>query len=176
MNKINLESYIRNIPDFPTKGINFKDITPLLADRHAFSYAVDCLVDLIQSSITERIDKIAAPESRGFILGATLSYKLSTGFIPIRKIGKLPFKTYKADYKLEYGVGSLFMHQDACSPGENILLVDDLLATGGTINACKELVTKNNTKVVGTCFLAELEFLAGRKNIGPETCLSLIKW
>ena len=173
---IDLESFIRVVPDFPKAGISFKDITPLLSDKLAFSYCIEKLSSFIKDSHIGPIDKIASPESRGFILGAALSLTLGTGFIPIRKTGKLPYKTFQASYALEYGSDSLYIHQDACCKGERVLIVDDILATSGTANACRELITKCEATTIGACFLGEIVALSGKNNIKDIPCLSLLSW
>ena len=157
---MSLADKIRDVPDFPQPGILFKDITTLLKDEQAFKGAIDALASRFQG---ERIDKVVAAESRGFIFGAPLAYLLSAGFVPARKLGKLPAETIQADYTLEYGTNHVEMHVDAISEGERVLIVDDLLATGGTIGATIELVRKLGGEVVALAFLVELEFLQARE-------------
>jgi adenine phosphoribosyltransferase len=164
---------IRNVPDFPKKGIVFRDITTLLKDGPAFAEAVDALRRKYQGT---HIDKIASVESRGFIFGATLAYALGAGFIPIRKPGKLPAATIREEYVLEYGTDSIEVHQDAITPGERVLLVDDLLATGGTMAAACTLVRRLGGTIVGTAFLIELSFLGGRKLLADVDVFSLIHY
>ena len=137
-----LKSYIRDIPDFPKPGIIFKDITPLLKDPRAFKITIDMLVKKYK---TTKIDKIVAVESRGFIFATTLAYKLGVGFVPVRKRGKLPFKTRRVTYALEYGTDTLEMHEDALVPGDKVLIIDDLLATGGTVEAVTKLIVRKST-------------------------------
>lgn len=159
---IDLREYIRDIPDFPKKGVIFKDITPLLAEREAFKAAIDSFVLRYRD---KHIDKIVAADARGFILGSVLAYELGTGFIPVRKKGKLPYKAVGVSYELEYGSSALYMHEDAIAEGESVLIVDDLLATGGTAKATCELVEKQLGKVVEVAFLIELSFLNGRDKL-----------
>lgn len=168
---MDLKSFIRDIPDFPVKGIIFKDVTPVILDPYAFKYSVDKMCENFDFS---KIDKIAGIESRGFIFGISIANKFNKGFIPIRKKGKLPYKTYEETYTLEYGTATIEMHTDAVSEGERILLVDDLLATGGTMKAAAKLVEKAGGKVVGTSFLIELDFLNGRKNLENYKISSII--
>lgn len=168
-----LKKYIRDIPDFPKAGIIFKDITTLLKDKNAFKLAVDKLVDKYKG---KKIDKVLAVEARGFILGGALANRLKAGFIPVRKKGKLPWKTHSVTYDLEYGTDTLEMHHDAIEPGENILIVDDLLATGGTVNAVTNLVKQHQGKISGIAFLIELGFLKGREKLKGLPIYSLIKF
>ena len=161
-----LKGEIRTVPDFPRKGIMFRDITTLLRDPRAFRRSVKAMADYYRSSDEFKgIDIIASAESRGFIFGAALAYEMGTGFVPIRKPGNLPCETEKAEYDLEYGKDGLEVHKDAIKRGQRVLLVDDLLATGGTIRAAAGLVRKLGGKVVGLCFLIELSYLKGRKSL-----------
>lgn len=162
-NELNLTEYIRNIPDWPKKGILFRDITPLLADGRAFAEAVKTISDRFRS---EKINYVAAVEARGFIFGAAVAVNLGAGFIPIRKKGKLPHKTESVTYDLEYGTDTLQVHSDAVKKGSKVLMVDDLLATGGTMAAACELIEKIGGKVQAIAFLIELKDLGGRKKIG----------
>jgi adenine phosphoribosyltransferase len=159
---VNFEKHIRSIPDWPKKGILFRDITPLLADKEAFSAAVKTIADRYRD---KRIDYVAAVEARGFIFGAAVAANLKTGFVPIRKKGKLPFKTESVTYDLEYGQDTLQVHSDAVKKGSRILMVDDLLATGGTMAAACELIEKIGGIIEGIAFLIELKDLNGRKKI-----------
>lgn len=170
---MSLEKYIRNIPDFPKKGILFRDITTLLADKIAFKKVIDELAGLVKN---EKIDYIVAAESRGFIFGSALSYKLECGFIPVRKPGKLPYKTYRYTYSLEYGKDSLEIHRDAFRPNSKILVLDDLLATGGTALASVNLVKKLKGNIVGIIFLIELTALSGKNKLKKYPVYSLIKY
>lgn len=165
------ESLIRDIPDFPTEGIMFKDIAPLLDDGDALRWATDELADRFADTPADRVVGI---EARGFILGAAVAYRLGLGFVPFRKPGKLPYSTVSVDYQLEYGTASLEAHTDALSAGQRVLIVDDVLATGGTAAAAVELVTSEEADVVGVGFLLELGFLGGRAKLGngcPVTSL-----
>lgn len=173
MKKINLKNYIRSIPDFPKKGILFRDITTLLKDKLAFKKAIDKLADKYKN---KKIDIVLAVESRGFILGSVVAYKLSCGFVPVRKKGKLPAQTYSATYNLEYGTDTLEIHRDAIRPGQRVLLVDDLLATGGTVQAVTDLIRQLAAKIVGVAFLIELTDLKGRDKLKDYPVYSLIKY
>ncbi len=168
-----MKNLIRTVPNFPKKGIMFKDITTLLKDKKGFHDVINSMAGLCKG---KKIDKIAAVESRGFILGAPLAYKLGVGFVLIRKKGKLPARTIKQTYKLEYGTDTLEAHSDSIKPGERILLVDDLLATGGTIKATTSLLKKLKGNIVGIIFLIELDFLNGRNKLKGYDVKSLIKY
>jgi len=170
---IDLNDYIRAIPDFPKPGILFRDITPLLADPTAFGTAIKRLADHFRE---EKIDVVAAAEARGFIFAAPLCLELNVGFVPVRKPGKLPFDTHAFHYELEYGTDSLELHTDGVASGQRVLLVDDLLATGGTIEACCKLVEKAGAEVAGCAFLIELAALNGRARIEPHPVVSLIRY
>lgn len=170
---LDLKTKIRNIPDFPKKGIVFRDITPLLRDSNAFRYAIDIMSNYCEG---KKIDAILGAEARGFIFGAVLAYKLGVGFIPIRKPGKLPYKTCNVSYELEYGSNIMEMHIDAIKKGDRILIVDDLVATGGTAKAQAELVESRGGYVVGFCFLVELEFLKPRDLLKNYDVFSIIKY
>ncbi len=168
-----LKKIIRDIPDFPKKGIIFKDITTLLKDPYSFQRTVDLLG---HRYIGKGIGTIIGVEARGFIVGAALAYKLGAGVILVRKPGKLPHKTISASYELEYGTDSLEIHQDAIGKGERVLIADDLLATGGTVSAVIELVEELGGKIIECAFLTELEFLKGREKLKPHKVFSLIKY
>jgi adenine phosphoribosyltransferase len=155
-----LAAHIRDIPDFPSQGILFKDISTLLKDAGAFRQAIDALVELCNGY---EVDKVIGIESRGFIFGAPLADRLGAGFVLVRKLGRLPAETVSAEYALEYGTNTVEMHRDAIDRGERVLIVDDLLATGGTCKAAIELVEQVGGTVVGCAFLIELTFLEGRK-------------
>jgi len=170
---MDLKKKIRNVPDFPKKGIVFRDITTLLSDSGALKYSVDKMTEQYKG---KEIDLIIGAEARGFIFGALLAYNLGTGFIPIRKPGKLPYKTCETSYDLEYGKNILQMHVDAVKKGDRVLIVDDLVATGGTAKAKADLVEKMGGKVLGFCFLIELEFLNPRKVLEGYEVFSLIKY
>jgi len=162
---MDLNSYIRNIPDFPAPGIIFRDITPLLANAEAFNAAVE---KIIEPFAGEKIQKIAAIESRGFMFGTVAAIKMGVGFAPIRKKGKLPYKTDAETYSLEYGEACIEVHTDAFNKGERVLLMDDVLATGGTMAAACRLVDRQGAIIAGVSFLCELDFLNGRKLL-PES-------
>jgi adenine phosphoribosyltransferase len=168
-----LKAAIRDVPDFPKKGIVFKDITTLLKDPVRFGRAVDLLVALC---VGERADKVVAIESRGFILGGLIANRLGVGFVPARKPGKLPARTQRATYDLEYGTDSLEIHEDGLSPGERVLVVDDLIATGGTARAVGDLAEKLGATVAAYAFLVELTFLNGREKLRGHKVLSLIRY
>ena len=169
-----LKSLIRDVPDFPKPGIVFKDITPLLADATGFKTTIDLLAQQVEAL---HFDLVVGPEARGFIFGCPLAAKLGLGFAPIRKKGKLPWRTIEETYALEYGDDTVQMHEDAVVAGQKILLVDDLLATGGTISACKRLVEQRGAEVVACSFVIELGFLAGRDQLGGKTPIhSLIEY
>ena len=168
-----IKSLIRDVPNFPKEGIIFKDITPLLGDKEAFRESIDLLVDKI---IGEAPDVIVAVESRGFIFGAPIAYELHCGFVPVRKKGKLPYKTQQVEYELEYGVDVLEIHEDAFPKGAKVVIVDDLLATGGTSLAVVELVKKLGGEVSSLLFLIELSFLNGRDRLKDYVVHSLITY
>ena len=170
---IDLAACIRDIPDFPKPGILFKDITTLLKDPAAFEASIQ---ELAAPYRDREVDFVVGVESRGFIFGAVLARELKVGFIPIRKPGKLPAETVSASYELEYGTDSVEMHRDAIEPGQRVLLVDDLLATGGTMEAACRLVEELKGEIVGIAFLIELTFLRGRKKLGEREILSLIRY
>jgi len=168
-----LSRSIRDVPDFPKKGIIFKDITTLLQDPKMFKKAVDAIYKNYKN---KKVDCIACVEARGFIFGAVLAYKLNAGLILVRKKGKLPHKTHGITYALEYGKDTLEIHQDAIKPKARVLVVDDLLATGGTITAVCRLMQKLKANIVGVAFLIELKFLSGRKKLKKYPIYSLIKY
>ena len=170
---LDLRSRVRDIPDFPKKGILFKDITTLLKDGEAFQKVVEKLTAFYED---EEIEKVVGIESRGFIFGAPLAYTLGAGFIPVRKPGKLPSDIYEAKYELEYGTDTLTIHQDAITPGQRVLVVDDLLATGGTMAATLDLLKKLGAVVVGVVFLIELADLRGRDKLAGYQVHSLITY
>lgn len=155
---MDLRQFIRDVPNFPKEGILFFDITPLLAAPQAFRYAVDAMAERFQDL---GASKIVAAEARGFLFGAPLAYKMNLGFVPVRKPGKLPYKTTSVTYDLEYGTDTLCMHEDAVRPGDKVLIIDDLLATGGTCNGMIKLVQQSGGDVSGIGFLIELGFLDG---------------
>jgi len=167
-----LRSRIRDIPDFPQPGILFRDITPLLADGPLFHQ----LIDALQRHYQGQIDTVVAIESRGFIFGAPLAYALGVGVVPVRKAGKLPFTTRSAAYALEYGEATLEIHVDAVGPGQRVLLVDDLLATGGTVRAAADLIEQLGAEIGGVFVLAELLALGGRERLGDYDVRSLLEY
>ena len=168
-----IEDIIRTVPDFPKKGISFKDITTLVGDGQGLRDAVNAMMALFKN---DKIDVIVGIESRGFIFGAILAYAWGVGFVPIRKPGKLPYRTVRQTYQLEYGSDAVEIHIDALKKGQNVLIVDDLLATGGTILASAKLVENLGAKVVGCCFLIELDFLQARKKLSQYRIESLIHY
>jgi adenine phosphoribosyltransferase len=170
---VDLKSRIRAVPDFPKKGILFRDIMPLLQDPEALRCAVDRLAEF---AVGRKVDVVLGAESRGFILGAALAYTLNAGFVCARKPGKLPWKTISEAYELEYGTDSLEIHEDAIKPGMNVLVHDDLLATGGTAQAKCRLVEKSGGTVVGLAFLVELADLKGRDKLAGRDVFSLITY
>ena len=164
---------IRNVPDFPKKGILFYDITTLLKDKRAYREVMNLLADRYRD---RQVELVVGIESRGFIFGSALAFQLGAGFVPVRKPNKLPAKTLSATYNLEYGQDSLEIHQDAIQPGQRILLVGDLLATGGTASAVLQLIRQLKGEVVGVAFLVELEFLDGRKKLEGYEVYSMLKY
>ncbi len=173
MKRADLQALIRSVPDFPKPGILFRDITPLLKDARGFASAVDLLAD---EFIGDDIDYVVAIEARGYVIGAPLAYKLGAGLIPVRKPGKLPYTTLRADYALEYGTNSLEIHSDALAKGHRVIIVDDLLATGGTALATKTLIERLGAEVVGAGFLIELADLAGRAKLGSTPVRTLLTY
>jgi adenine phosphoribosyltransferase len=169
---MNFNDYIRNIPDFPKEGILFKDITPLLKDKDVFKKAIDTMAENYQDV---EIDYVVGIEARGFIIGTPLAYALNKGFIPIRKPGKLPYDKISASYDLEYGSNELEIHTDAIQEGDNILLVDDLLATGGTTRASVDLIEKLGGNIVSIAFLLEIVDLKGRDEIKEYDIYTLLR-
>jgi adenine phosphoribosyltransferase len=168
-----LKARIRDVPDFPKPGILFKDVTPVLADPHLFGRAVDAMAAPFRG---RHITKVVGVEARGFLLGAPIALALHTGFVPARKPGKLPYKTVTERYSLEYGDDGLQLHEDAVGRGDRVLIVDDLLATGGTADATARLVAKLGGEVVGFSFLVSLDFLPGRERLGREKVCSLLSY
>jgi adenine phosphoribosyltransferase len=170
---MNLKKYIRDIPDFPKKGIIFKDITPLLQEPEPFKYAINTIIDKFKD---KNIEKIVSIEARGYIFGGSLAYNLNCGFIPVRKPGKLPFQTIAMDYTLEYGTNTIEIHKDALKPGEKVLIFDDLLATGGTVQATCQLVEQLGAEVIACVFLIDLTFLKGAEKLKNYEVFSLIEY
>lgn len=168
-----LEAAVRNVPDFPQPGIQFKDITPVLADARLFAGAVDLLIKPHREA---RIDHCVGIDARGFIFAAAAAQKLGTGFVPIRKQGKLPWKTHEESYALEYGEATVAIHQDAIEPGQRVLLLDDLLATGGTATAAIHLLETIGAEIIEAGFLIELAFLNGREKMNGHPIRALITY
>ncbi len=168
-----LEKTIRDVPDFPTPGILFKDITTLLKDGEALRYAAN---QMVKKYLEQNVDKVLAVESRGFIFGSIMAYKLGCGFVPARKPGKLPARAIREEYTLEYGRNALEVHEDAICRGERVVVVDDLLATGGTALAAARLVERLGGTVVGMEFLVELEFLQGRAKLPGYAISSCVRF
>jgi adenine phosphoribosyltransferase len=166
-----IESAIRNVPDFPKGGIQFKDITPVLADARLFAGTIDLLTDHYEPG---SVDAVVGIDARGFIFAAAAAMKLKAGFVPVRKKGKLPFKTHEQDYTLEYGSATVAMHIDALKPGARVLLIDDLLATGGTAAAAAALVKKLGANILEITFLIELKFLNGREKLKDYNVRSVV--
>lgn len=170
---IELSDYIRDVPDFPKPGILFKDITPLLLAPEPFRQAVSRMADQYRDA---QIDVIIAAEARGFIFATPMAMELNVGFVPVRKPGKLPYDRHSYSYELEYGTDTLEMHTDGIKPGQRVLIVDDLLATGGTVSACCKMVEQCQAEVVGCAFLIELKFLGGARLLEPHQVFSLIQY
>jgi len=170
---MNLKDYIANVPDFPKPGIQFKDITPLMADGEAFRFATNKMMEFAKA---QNADIIVGPEARGFIFGCPVATELGIGFAPVRKPGKLPRETVDFNYDLEYGSNTLSMHKDAIKSGQRVIIVDDLLATGGTVEATIKLIEQLGGIVAGCAFLIELDELDGRKTLGNYEVLSLMQY
>lgn len=170
---MDLRALVREVPDFPKPGVNFKDVTTVLRDGDALRYVIQRMAEHFRPY---KPDRIVGVESRGFLLGAPLAYELGLGFVLIRKAGKLPAEKISVEYELEYGADSLEIHVDAIEPGEKVLIVDDLLATGGTMSAAAQLVERLQGKIVGFSFLIELNYLGGRSRLGDYEVLSLVQY
>mgnify|MGYP000981302605 CR=1 FL=1 len=170
---MDLKEYIADIPDFPEPGVLFRDVTPLLADKDAYKEAIRLLVEFAKE---KDVDVIAGPEARGFLFGCPVAYKVNAGFVPVRKPGKLPRETVSASYDLEYGKNEVHIHADSIKPGENVVIIDDLLATGGTVEATIQLVEQLGGKVVGIAFLIELEALKGREKLKDYNVYSVLTY
>ena len=168
---MDLRAFLRDVPDFPKPGIVFKDITPLLASPEAMQHCIDLMVDVAKS---DDIDRVVAVESRGFLFGVPLAMRLGKGFTPIRKPGKLPWRTKRIEYALEYGTDAIEIHDDGVEPGERVLVVDDLLATGGTMKAACDLIDSVGGVVAGCLVIVELCFLAGREKLAPHPVHALL--
>jgi len=170
---VDLKKKIRNIPDFPQKGIIFRDIAPLLEDGRAFKFAIDQLVEKVKN---KKVEKVVGVDARGFILAGVLAERLGAGMVMVRKKGKLPYQTESQEFDLEYGKAVLEIHKDSIKPGERVLLVDDVLATGGTMEATAKLVKKLGGRVVGIAFLIILDYLSGREKLKNYPLFSLINY
>ena len=166
-----LADHIRNVPDFPIPGILFRDITTLLKDASAFKTAVDAMIEPFRD---DRVDLVVGVESRGFIFATPVAYALKAGFVPVRKLGRLPSESIRVEYELEYGTNTLELHRDAVQPGQRVLVVDDLLATGGTAAAAVDLITQLGGQVIGMSFLVELRELNGRARLSHERVHSAV--
>ena len=173
MNFEEVKNYIRDIPDYPKKGIIFRDITPLLNNPVVFKFVVDTLAEYFKH---KNVQKVLSIEARGFIFGSTVAYKLNCGFVPVRKKGKLPYKTISIEYELEYGKDVLEIHQDAISQRENVVIIDDVLATGGTAYAVAKLAEKCGGKVVGLGFVVELTYLNPKEKLKDYEVFSIVKY
>lgn len=170
---VDLNEHVRGVPDFPKPGILFRDITPLLGDANAFGHAIDLLEERY---LSEKLDAIVAVESRGFIFGGPLALRLGTAFVPVRKPGKLPAETYSQSYDLEYGSDTLEIHRDALTAGNRVLILDDLLATGGTVQACIQLLENLRVDIVECAFCIHLKALEGEKRLTPHSVFSLLEY
>ena len=170
---MDLKQYIRDVPDFPKQGILFKDITTLLKEPEPFQYAIDTIFDKYRD---KKIDKVVSVEARGYIFGGALAYKLNCGFVPVRKPGKLPSQTIAMDYTLEYGTNTIEIHKDALKPDERVLVFDDLLATGGTVEATCQLIEKLGARIICCVFLIDLTFLKGSEKLKKYEVFSLIEY
>jgi adenine phosphoribosyltransferase len=168
-----LRAAVRDVPNFPKHGIVFKDITPILVEAELFRASIDCFLERCRAL---PVDKIVGIDARGFLFGSAVAYALGVGFVPIRKKGKLPFKTASAAYSLEYGDAEMEMHIDSIAPGERIVLIDDLLATGGTSAAATALIRKAGGELLEAQFLIELEFLHGRPKLAPTPVVAFLKY
>jgi adenine phosphoribosyltransferase len=168
-----VKKYIRDIPDFPKKGIIFRDITPLLNNPVVFKFVVDTLAKYFKH---KNVQKVLSIEARGFIFGSMVAYKLNCGFVPVRKKGKLPYKTISIEYELEYGKDVLEIHQDAINPQENVVIIDDVLATGGTAYALAKLAEKCGSKVIGLGFVIELTYLNPKEKLKDYEVFSIVKY
>ena len=170
---MDLKKYIKDIPDFPEPGVLFRDVTPLLADKDAYQESIRLLSDFAKE---KKIDLVVGPEARGFLFGCPVALALNCGFVPVRKPGKLPREVVSQSYDLEYGSNEIQMHSDSIQPGQNVLIVDDLLATGGTVDAAVSLIEKMGGNVVGIAFLIELEALKGRELLKDYDVYSVLKY
>ena len=172
---MDLTKYVADIKDFPEEGIIFRDVTPLMQDKDAFKETIDKFVDWT-NTLKAKVDVVAGPEARGFLFGCPVAYKINAGFVPVRKPGKLPRETISETYALEYGTNEVHIHADSIKPGENVVIIDDLLATGGTVEATIQLVEQLGGKVVGIAFLIELEALKGREKLKDYNVYSVLTY
>lgn len=172
---MDLTKYVADIKDFPEEGIIFRDVTPLMKDKDAFKETIDQFVDWA-NNLEAKVDIVAGPEARGFLFGCPVAYKINAGFVPVRKPGKLPRTTISETYALEYGTNEVHIHADSIEPNQNVIIVDDLLATGGTVEATIKLVEKLGGKVIGIAFLIELEDLKGRDRLQGYNVYSMLKY
>ena len=170
---MDLKKYIADIPDFPEPGVIFRDVTPLLANKDAYQESIQLISEFAKD---KKVDVIVGPEARGFLFGCPVAYKVNAGFVPVRKPGKLPRETVSASYDLEYGKNEVHIHADSIKPGENVVIIDDLLATGGTVEATIQLVEQLGGKVVGIAFLIELEALKGREKLKDYNVYSVLTY
>ena len=170
---MDLKQYIKDIKDFPEEGIIFRDVTPLLADKDAYKESIKRIAEFAKD---KNVDVVVGPEARGFLFGCPVALELEAGFVPVRKPGKLPRETVSKKYDLEYGSNEIHMHKDSIQPGQNVLIVDDLLATGGTVDAAVSLIEQMGGNVVGIAFLIELEFLKGRELLKDYDVYAVLKY
>lgn len=172
---MDLTKYVASIKDFPEEGILFRDVTPLMQDKDAYAYAIDEFAKWA-NNLSGKVDLVAGPEARGFLFGCPVAYKLNAGFIPVRKPGKLPRETISEEYTLEYGTNNVSIHADSIQPGQNVIIVDDLLATGGTVEATIKLIEKIGGNILGIAFLIELESLQGIEKLKGYNVYSVLKY
>lgn len=172
---MDFKQFIADIPDFPEEGVIFRDVTPLLKNKDAYRETVNAFAKWVDG-LGVKVDVVAGPEARGFIFGCPVAYEIKAGFVPVRKPGKLPRETVSEEYALEYGTNEVQIHADSIQPGENVIIVDDLLATGGTVEATVKLIEKLGGKVVGIAFLIELEALKGREKLDGYEVYSLLTY
>lgn len=172
---MDLTKYVASIKDFPEEGILFRDVTPLMQDKDAYAHAIDDFVKWA-NNLSDKVDLVAGPEARGFLFGCPVAYNLNAGFIPVRKPGKLPRETISEEYTLEYGTNNVSIHADSIQPGQNVIIVDDLLATGGTVEATIKLIEKIGGNILGIAFLIELEALQGIEKLKGYNVYSVLKY
>ncbi|MFV0395899.1 MAG: adenine phosphoribosyltransferase [Coprobacillaceae bacterium] len=172
---MDLTKYVAGIQDFPEEGVLFRDVTPLMQDKDAYRFTIDTFVEWA-NNLPSKVDVVAGPEARGFLFGCPVAYNLHSGFVPVRKPGKLPRETVSEEYALEYGTNTVHIHTDSIKPGQNVIIVDDLLATGGTVEATVKLIEKLGGNVIGIAFLIELEALEGIKKLEGYNVYSMLKY